>query len=130
LHDAAVGQHVCLGAAWRPAQQTATINPIWTCISNRLYPGRRQTHPNITLNLGLRWERETAPLEETRQLVRILDLTNPIPNTGHYHAIRSNGHFPGCHKFNGAMIYTSNKNPRMYVHRGTRSCRAPASPSD
>ena len=34
---------------------------------------------NITLNLGLRWERETAPLEETRKLVKTLDLTNPIP---------------------------------------------------
>jgi Carboxypeptidase regulatory-like domain len=70
---------------------------------------------NITLNLGLRWERETAPLEETRKLVQTLDLTNPIPEL-------QNVTMPSevtaianvAYKFNGAMIYTSNKNPRMY----------------
>jgi len=70
---------------------------------------------NITLNLGLRWERETAPLEERRQLVKTLDLTNPIPelqNTvmpSQVTAITTT-----APKYDGAMIFTSNKNPRMY----------------
>jgi len=70
---------------------------------------------NITLNLGLRWERETAPLEETRQLVKTLDLTNPIPEL-------QNITMPSqvtaiskvAYKYNGALIYTGNSNPRMY----------------
>ena len=70
---------------------------------------------NITLNLGLRWERETAPLEETRKLVQTLDLTNPIPelqNVTMPSEVTSIAHVP--YKFNGAMIYTSNSHPRMY----------------
>ena len=70
---------------------------------------------NITLNLGLRWERETAPLEETRKLVQTLDLSNPIPelqNVTMPSEVTSIANV--AYKFNGAMIYTSNKNPRMY----------------
>ncbi len=70
---------------------------------------------DITLNLGLRWERETAPLEETRQLVQTLDLTNPIPELQGIKMpseVTSIAQIP--YKFNGAMIYTSNSNPRMY----------------
>lgn len=33
----------------------------------------------VTLNLGLRWEYETAPSERLGRLSRYLDLTNPIP---------------------------------------------------
>jgi hypothetical protein len=33
----------------------------------------------VTLNLGLRWEYETAPSERELRLSRYLDLTNPIP---------------------------------------------------
>ncbi len=70
---------------------------------------------NLTLNLGLRWERETAPAEETRQLVKTLDLTQPIPEL-------QNVSIPSevtnlakvAYKFNGAMVYTSNNDPRMY----------------
>ena len=70
---------------------------------------------NITLNLGLRWERETAPLEETRMLVRTLDLTNPIPelqNVSMPAEVTAIAKVP--YKFNGAMIYTDNSQPRMY----------------
>jgi hypothetical protein len=70
---------------------------------------------NITLNLGLRWERETAPLEETHQLVKTLDLTQPIPEL-------QNVTMPAAvtavkqmqYLYNGALIYTSAKDPRMY----------------
>ncbi|MBS1877193.1 MAG: TonB-dependent receptor [Acidobacteria bacterium] len=70
---------------------------------------------NITLNLGLRWERETAPLEETRMLVKTLDLTQAIPELQGItmpSAVTSIAKVN--YKFNGAMIYTSDKNPRMY----------------
>jgi hypothetical protein len=70
---------------------------------------------NITLNLGLRWERETAPLEETRMLVKKLDLTQPIPelqNTVMPSEVTSIAQVP--YKYNGAMIYTTNSDPRMY----------------
>ncbi len=70
---------------------------------------------NITLNLGLRWERETAPLEETRMLVRTLDLTNPIPelqNISMPSQVTSVANVP--YKFNGAMLYSSNADPRLY----------------
>jgi len=70
---------------------------------------------NITLNLGLRWERETAPLEETRKLVKTLDLTNPIPELqGIVMPSQVTAIATAAPKFNGAMIYTSNKDPRMY----------------
>ena len=70
---------------------------------------------NVTLNLGLRWERETAPLEETRQLVKTLDLTNPIPelqNIAMPPQVTAIATVP--YKYNGALIYTSDKDPRMY----------------
>ncbi len=45
---------------------------------------------NLTLNLGLRWERETGPEEQERQLVQTLNLTTPIARSPeHRHAGRS-----------------------------------------
>jgi hypothetical protein len=70
---------------------------------------------DITLNLGLRWERETAPLEETRMLVRTLDLSNPIPELQKVTMppeVTSIATVP--YKFNGAMVYTDDSHPRMY----------------
>jgi hypothetical protein len=79
---------------------------------------------NITLNLGLRWERETAPAEQNRMLVQTLNLTTPITQlqgitmpaqvtslvqeacTAHVACLNQ--------QFDGAMIYTNNQNPRMY----------------
>jgi hypothetical protein len=70
---------------------------------------------NITLNLGLRWERETAPAEESRILVQTLDLTNAIPELqGLTMPSQVTSIAKINYKFNGAMIYTSNNNPRMY----------------
>ncbi|MGH9667511.1 MAG: TonB-dependent receptor domain-containing protein, partial [Bryobacteraceae bacterium] len=70
---------------------------------------------NITLNLGLRWERETAPLEETRMLVKTLDLTNPIPELQNITMPAEVTSLASLnYKYNGAMIYTSNANPRLY----------------
>jgi hypothetical protein len=70
---------------------------------------------DVTLNLGLRWERETAPAEETRMLVGTLDLNNPIPELqniaipSQVKAIQNVNY-----KLNGAMVYTTDDNPRMY----------------
>ena len=71
---------------------------------------------NLTVNLGLRWERETGPAEQDRQLVKTLDLTQPISGL-------QNITMPSAvtaiakvnYKYNGAMIYTSNSDPRMYA---------------
>ncbi|MGE5647733.1 MAG: TonB-dependent receptor domain-containing protein [Acidobacteriota bacterium] len=70
---------------------------------------------NVTLNLGLRWERETAPLEELRRLVRTVDLTQAIPELQGItipSQVTAITQIP--YKFNGAVIYTDDKNPRMY----------------
>ncbi len=72
----------------------------------------------LTLNLGLRYEYEAAPLEENRILSRELDLTNPIPQ------FQGEGRpvMPSevtdirqiDYKYNGAWIFTDDDNPRMY----------------
>jgi hypothetical protein len=70
---------------------------------------------NITLNLGLRWERETAPAEQNHMLVKTLDLTSPIPELQNIQmpaAVTSVAQIN--YKYDGAMVYTSSSNPRMY----------------
>ena len=70
---------------------------------------------NLTLNLGLRWEYETAPLEQTRKLVQELDLTSPIPELQSFvmpSAVTSLASVN--YLYNGAMIFTSDAHPRMY----------------
>jgi hypothetical protein len=72
---------------------------------------------NVTLNLGLRYEYETAPLEENRMLTRQLDLTNPIPefqsNPPAMPAeVKAIANIP--YKYNGAFIFTSDDMKRMY----------------
>lgn len=70
---------------------------------------------NITLNLGLRWERETAPAEETHMLVKTLDLTNPIPELQNIQLpSQVTAISTAAPKYDGAMVYTSASNPRMY----------------
>lgn len=74
----------------------------------------------ITLNLGLRWEHETAPMEEQHQLVKTLDLTQPIPqlqglSIPQVCSTTSSTCIPQmAYQFNGAMVYTSAADPRMY----------------
>jgi hypothetical protein len=70
---------------------------------------------NVTLNLGLRWERETGPAEQNRMLVKTLDLTNPIPELQNIQmpaAVTSIAQIN--YQYDGAMVYTTNSNPRMY----------------
>jgi hypothetical protein len=75
------------------------------------------TH-RITLNLGLRWERETAPREEQNQLVKTLDLSQQIPQLQGL-SIPQVCSGTNCvpqmsYLFNGAMVYTSPNDPHMY----------------
>jgi len=72
---------------------------------------------NITLNLGIRYEYETAPSEEIHMLTRQLDLSDPIPE---FQAkppqmpsqVTSIMQKPP--NYSGAFIFTSNSQPRMY----------------
>ncbi len=81
---------------------------------------------NITLNLGLRWERQTAPLEEKRMLAggsgnQTLTVNTPIPelvsmwNNGQLRMpseVTAVAQIP--YRFNGGIVFTSNSNPRMF----------------
>ncbi|HSB15542.1 MAG TPA: TonB-dependent receptor [Bryobacteraceae bacterium] len=70
----------------------------------------------VTLNLGLRYELETAPSEYSRLYSRYLDLTNPIPELSggvtmpaEVTAIAS---IP--YKWNGAWVFTDNDHPGVF----------------
>ncbi len=70
---------------------------------------------NLTLNLGLRWEYETAPLEETRQLVQYLNLKSPIPELQNFVMPSAVTNLASVnYQYNGAMVFTSDGHPRMY----------------
>ncbi|MEZ5402090.1 MAG: TonB-dependent receptor [Bryobacteraceae bacterium] len=72
----------------------------------------------VTLNLGLRWEYETAPSEREGRLSRFLDLNNPIPEFQQNAPVMPpqvtaiNGRVQPT--YNGAWIYTDDKNPGLY----------------
>jgi Carboxypeptidase regulatory-like domain len=68
----------------------------------------------ITLNMGLRWERHTGPREEQYQLTKTLDLTQQIPQLQSLTIPQIGNIPPIAYKFNGAMLYTSAQDPRMY----------------
>jgi hypothetical protein len=72
----------------------------------------------LTLNLGLRWEYETAPSERQGRLARYLDLTSPIPEfQSRPPAMPPQvAAIAGAVKptYNGAWIYTDGKNPGLY----------------
>jgi hypothetical protein len=71
----------------------------------------------VTLNLGLRYEYETAPIEEFDRMSRYLDLTNPIPEfqanapqmPAQVTAIRKSAPI-----YNGAWVFTDPSNRRLY----------------
>ncbi len=73
----------------------------------------------ITLNLGLRWEYETAPSEREGRLARYLDLTNPIPEFQKTPPVMPPqvAAIAGAVKptYNGAWIYTDSNNPGLYL---------------
>ncbi len=71
----------------------------------------------ITLNLGLRYELETAPSEYSRMYSRTLDLNNPIPELqGGVVKMPSEvtSIYKGQFKYNGAWIYTDDSHPGVF----------------
>ena len=71
----------------------------------------------ITLNLGLRYELETAPSEYNRIYSRTLDLTNPIPELQNG-AVKMPSEVTSIYKgqflYNGAWIYTDDSHPGVF----------------
>jgi len=71
----------------------------------------------VTLNLGLRYEYETAPLEKQRMLSRYLDLNNPIPEFQNNQPVMPSevtaiANIP--YQYKGAWVFTDDNNPRLY----------------
>ena len=75
----------------------------------------------ITLNLGLRYELETAPSEYNRIYSRYLDLTNPIPEfaTPPKMPAEVTAIYKGTYKWNGAWIYTDDSHPGVFNSQKT-----------
>lgn len=71
---------------------------------------------NITLNLGLRWEQETAPKDDNLGFSRYLDLNTAIPELQGRITMPSQvtaiANVP--YKYNGAWYFTDDANPRVY----------------
>jgi hypothetical protein len=96
----------------------ANISPMWDLSLNQygfyVQDDIRLTR-RVTLNLGLRYEYETAPSEATRMFSRYLDLTNPIPelqNVGMPGEVTAIATIP--YKFNGAWVFTDDDHPGVY----------------
>lgn len=72
----------------------------------------------VTLNLGLRWEYETAPSERELRLARYLDLNDPIPEFQRTPPVMPAqvGTINGAVKptYNGNFIYTDEKAKGLY----------------
>ncbi|MEZ5400624.1 MAG: carboxypeptidase-like regulatory domain-containing protein [Bryobacteraceae bacterium] len=70
---------------------------------------------NVTLNAGLRWEYEQAPLDETNRLSRFLDLTNPIPQLQN-NAVQFPADVAALAKptYNGAWVFSDDSNRRWF----------------
>ncbi|MGH9658203.1 MAG: hypothetical protein ACRD96_06640, partial [Bryobacteraceae bacterium] len=71
----------------------------------------------VTLNVGLRWEYETPPVDEQNRFSRFLDLTNPIPEMranppaipADVQALRT-----APAQFNGAWVFTDDDHRGYY----------------
>jgi hypothetical protein len=76
---------------------------------------------NLTLNIGLRWEYETAPVDAQDRLSRFLDLSNPIPEMQGANApvippqVTDIVQIP--YKWNGAWVFSSPEHPGMFNTR-------------
>ncbi len=76
-----------------------------------------KVHRNLTLNLGLRYEYSTPPVEENDKLSRYLDLNNPIPEMQANPPVipaevRAIANIP--YRYNGAWVFTDSSHRGMY----------------
>lgn len=73
---------------------------------------------NLTLNLGLRYEYENAPKEDSLRFSRFLDLTNAIPEFQGANAPQMPAAVTAIsrinYSYNGAWTFTDSDNPRVY----------------
>jgi hypothetical protein len=75
-------------------------------------------NPRITLNLGLRYEYETAPTDRLNRISQTLDLNNPVPEMQGANApqipaeVTAIANIP--YQWNGAWSFASEDNPGMF----------------
>jgi hypothetical protein len=97
----------------------ANISPMWDLHLNQFgmyVQDDIKLTRDVTLNLGLRWEYETAPKDvKAFMFGRNLDLDSPIPELS---GVRMPGEVAAIasvpYKFNGAWIFTDSSMPRIY----------------
>jgi hypothetical protein len=110
----------------------ANINPINDQVHNHLYGGFIQDdfrlNPRTTLNLGIRWEKETGPSDDERWLIKTLDMGQEIQNWPQNFQLwtpqvlaaanlpASAANLPNLvvPQYNGAAVRTSNSDPNVY----------------
>jgi hypothetical protein len=70
----------------------------------------------VTLNVGLRYEFESAPSDAERIFSRYLDLTNPISefSTPPQMPAEVTSIYKGTYKWNGAWVYTDDSHPGIF----------------
>lgn len=96
------------------------INPLWNNNYQQwgaYFQDDVKLSRRVTLNLGVRWELETAPKDDNYMFSRYLDLNKPIPEfqknapviPAEVRAISNIGY-----QWNGAWQFTDSNNPRIY----------------